>query len=160
MEKRDLILILTPYIIREQADLRTVFERKMEERQQYLDHYFVFSDNGDYEPPKDYSRANGLLEHVRQSYIEVDERRHLDDLTKPREVKTHTPGEPLEMPASLRSGAGASNAGGGGPDNSPAPPAVSPARERRNRETAGENGDGAPSVNPNPPARSVDRQEH
>ena len=172
IEKRNLILILTPYIIREQADLRTVFERKMEERQQYLDHYFVFSDNTDYEPPKDYSRANGLLENVRQAYINVEERRHLDDLTKPREVKTHTPGEPLEMPASVHSAAAAS--GGDGEGNAPAPPAVSPARERRNRETgAGENGgerggerggdgngsNGAPSVNVNPPARSVDRQE-
>jgi general secretion pathway protein D len=156
IEKRNLILILTPYIIREQSDLRTVFERKMEERQQYLDHYFVFSDNNDYEPPKDYSRANGLLENIRQSYINVDERRHLEDLTKPREVKTHTPGEPLEMPASLRSGGAASSGGGG--DGSPAPPAVTPARERRNRETS-ENGDGAPQVNPSPPARNVDRQE-
>jgi general secretion pathway protein D len=98
MEKRDLVLILTPYIIREQSDLRTVFERKMEERQQYLDHYFVFSDNRDYEPPKDYSRATGLLEHVRQSYLEVDERKHLDELTRPKAVLTHTPSEPLQVP--------------------------------------------------------------
>jgi general secretion pathway protein D len=102
VEKRNLILVLTPYIIREQSDLRAIFERKMQERQQYLDHYFVFSDNTDYEAPKDYSRANGLLENIRQSYQAVDERRHLDELTKPRDVKTHTPGEPLEMPDSGR----------------------------------------------------------
>ncbi|MBL9110735.1 MAG: type II secretion system secretin GspD, partial [Myxococcales bacterium] len=41
-EKRNLILILTPYIIRSQQDLRTVFERKMQERQEFLDRYFVF----------------------------------------------------------------------------------------------------------------------
>jgi general secretion pathway protein D len=162
IEKRNLILILTPYIIREQSDLRTVFERKMQERQQYLDHYFVFSDNGEYEPPKDYSRANGLLENVRQAYLNVEERRHLDDLTKPREVKTHTPGEPLEMPASVHSAAAASSGGEPEEGAAPARPATTPARERRNRETSGENnndGNGAPPVNVNPPARSVDRQE-
>ena len=65
MQKSNLILVLTPYIIREQSDLRTVFERKMQERQEFLDHYFVFSDQTEYEPPKDYSRTNGLLEDIR-----------------------------------------------------------------------------------------------
>ena len=33
-EKRNLVLVMTPYIIRNQQDLRTVFERKMQERQE------------------------------------------------------------------------------------------------------------------------------
>ena len=52
LQKSNLILVLTPYIIREQDDLRTVFERKMQERQEFLDHYFVFSDRHEYEPPR------------------------------------------------------------------------------------------------------------
>ena len=67
--RRNLILVLTPYIIREQDDLRTVFERKMQERQEFLDRYFVFTEQNEYEPPKDYSRTNGLLEDIRQSYL-------------------------------------------------------------------------------------------
>ena len=51
-----------------QADLRTIFERKMQERQEFLDRYFVFSDDHDYKPPKDYSRTNGLVEDIRQTY--------------------------------------------------------------------------------------------
>ena len=102
MKKTNLILILTPYIIREQADLRTIYERKMEERQQFLDRYFVFSDDSDYQPPKDYSRTNGLVEFIRQSYRSVEERKKLDDLLKPKEILQHEPSEPLEMPASPR----------------------------------------------------------
>ncbi len=98
LQKSNLILVLTPYIIREQADLRTVFERKMQERQEFLDHYFVFSDQTEYEPPKDYSRTNGLLEDIRRSYGEAAEQRRLDELTRPRELKTHEPGQPLELP--------------------------------------------------------------
>ena len=118
-EKRNLVLILTPYIIREQSDLRTVFERKMQERQEYLDRYFVFSDSNEYEPPKDYTRTNGLIEDIRQSYLNVEERKRLDELTRPRELKRHEPGEPLEMPAPRR-GAGAGAAPPEGP--TPAPP--------------------------------------
>jgi general secretion pathway protein D len=100
MQKTNLLLILTPFIIREQSDLRTVFERKMQERQEFLDRYFVFSDR-DYQPPHDWSRANGLLEEIRQSYISVEERKRLDDLAKPKEFRGHAPGEPLEMPATV-----------------------------------------------------------
>lgn len=97
-EKRNLVLVMTPYIIRNQQDLRTVFERKMQERQEYLDRYFVFSDSSDYKPPKDWSRTNGLVEDIRQSYFALEERKRLDEITKPRELKTHDPQRPLEMP--------------------------------------------------------------
>jgi general secretion pathway protein D len=110
VEKRNLVLVMTPYIIRNQQDLRTVFERKMQERQEYLDRYFVFSDS-DYKPPKDWSRTNGLVEDIRQSYFALDERKRLDEITKPRDVKTHDPQRPLEMPQ----GTTRSPGGPGGP---------------------------------------------
>jgi general secretion pathway protein D len=101
MEKSNLILILTPFIIREQSDLRTIFERKMQERQEFLDRYFVFSDKQEYIPPHDYSRTFGLLEDIRSSYHGVEERKILDEATRPKELRSHEPGEPLEMPATI-----------------------------------------------------------
>jgi general secretion pathway protein D len=106
LQKSNLILVLTPYIIREQADLRTVFERKMQERQEFLDHYFVFSDQTDYQPPKDYSRTNGLLEDIRESFAEVEDKRQLEELRLPSEMRTHEPGHPLELPAPAAIGPG------------------------------------------------------
>ena len=87
----------------------------MQERQEFLDHYFVFSDRHEYEPPKDYSRTNGLLEDIRQSYCDVDEQRRLDELTRPREMKTHEPGQPLELPSQRRTSTGDAAAAGAGP---------------------------------------------
>ncbi len=101
MEKSNLILILTPFIIREQSDLRTIFERKMQERQEFLDRYFIFSDKQEYIPPHDYSRTFGLLEDIRSSYHGVEERKILDEATRPKELVHHEPGEPLEMPATI-----------------------------------------------------------
>jgi general secretion pathway protein D len=101
MEKSNLILILTPFIIREQSDLRTIFERKMQERQEFLDRYFVFSDRQDYNPPHDFSRTYGLLEDIRANYRGIEEQRILDEATRPKELRGHDPGQPLEMPATL-----------------------------------------------------------
>lgn len=145
LQKSDLVLILTPYIIREQDDLRKVYERKMQERQEYLDHYFTFAENRDYEAPKDYSRTNGALELIRQSYMELDEDRRLEELKGPREVKMQSPVQPLELPAPV-GGEAASPGTGRAP---PAPPAP---------EGGGEKG-GAPSLNVAPPPRNVERQE-
>ena len=94
--KTNLLLVLTPYIIRDQRDLRTIFERKMQERQEFLDRYFVFSDQKKYEPPRDFSRTNGLLEDIRQSQLAVQEKKRLIEEAKPKEERTHKPGQPIE----------------------------------------------------------------
>ena len=154
MEKRNLVLILTPYIIRSQEDLRTVFERKMQERQEFLDRYFVFSDN-DYTPPRDYSRLNGLVEDIRQSYFAVEEKKRLDEITRPKELKSHDPQRPLEMPTGAARGGGRAASGDG-----PAPPMPADAPQPQPAVPA----QPAPTVPPvpgfNPPrVRNFDRIE-
>lgn len=101
-QKTNLVLVLTPYIIREQNDLRAIFERKMQERQEFLDRYFVFSDQTDYQPPKDYSRTTGLMEEIRLSYRAMDEQARLDELTRPKDIKGHLPSDPIELPVGPR----------------------------------------------------------
>ncbi len=147
MTKSNLILVLTPYIVREQADLRRVFERKMQERQEFLDHYFVFAEQQEYEPPKDYSRTNGLLEDVRQSYLEVDEQRRLEELTKPREMRTHEPGQPLELPAPVGAPGAAPHTGATPVNASPAPAPPAPGAPA------------SPQLNVAPPPRTFERIE-
>jgi general secretion pathway protein D len=70
-EKTNLILFLTPYIIRGPEDLRAIFERKLRERQEFIDRYFVFSDQG-YEPPMDYSRTRGLVSEILNTFEEIE----------------------------------------------------------------------------------------
>lgn len=153
MQKRNLVLILTPYIVRDQADLRAIFERKMQERQDFLDRYFVFSDN-DYRPPRDYARANGLVEEIRQAGFQVEERKKLDELTKPRELKSHDPGRPLEMPTPIRSQTQPS-APPPSPPGGTAPVTPPPANPL---PTNGE-APPPPNLRVNPPVRNLDRVE-
>jgi general secretion pathway protein D len=100
--KSNLLLILTPYVIRNQNDLRKIFERKMEERQEFLDRYFVF-EGENWEPPKDYSRTNGLVEDVRQAYFKVAEQERLEEESQPQHFE-HAPTEPIELPETVHAG--------------------------------------------------------
>ena len=150
VQKTNLILILTPFIIREQSDLRTVFERKMQERQEFLDRYFVF-EGADYQPPHDWSHSYGLLDDIRQSYRAVAERKALDEATRPKELKGHLPGEPLEMPANIHL------TGEGGA--SPAPPGERAERGERGPILDRERPDRAPPLNVAPAARHIERME-
>jgi general secretion pathway protein D len=97
-QKSNLLLILTPYVIRDQDDLRAIFERKMQERQEFLDRYFVFSDEN-WQPPEDYSRKNGLVESIRQSQIEEDDKQRILENARPHTPKTHDPVEPVPLPS-------------------------------------------------------------
>jgi general secretion pathway protein D len=70
-QKQNLLLFLTPYIVRSQADLRQIYERKMRERQEFLDRYFVFGSR-DYHPTVDYSRTRGLVSEIVKQVSEID----------------------------------------------------------------------------------------
>jgi general secretion pathway protein D len=65
---------LTPYVIRSPADLRTIYERKMRERQEFVDRYFVFTD-AEYEAPVDYSRTRGLIGEMFKEIAQLDSER-------------------------------------------------------------------------------------
>lgn len=121
--KTNLLLVLTPYVIRDQDDLRAIFERKMQERQEFLDRYFVFNEQTSWSPPNDYTRANGLVEDIRQSMLAVDEKARLEEEARPKGPRTHEPGQPIALPA--LGGAGRGGADGDGPApaiNAPATP--------------------------------------
>lgn len=130
--KTNLLLILTPHVIRAQEDLRRIFERKMQERQEFIDRYFVFTTDS-WEPPRDYSRTNGLVEDIRQAYFELDEKRRLEEELKPRELHEHAPGEAIDLPTNIK-GSGGGGGGRGNRGNRPAPaPAPAPEAPRQGR---------------------------
>jgi general secretion pathway protein D len=139
--KTNLLLILTPHVIHDQLDLRKIFERKMQERQEFLDRYFVFSGQ-DWVPPRDYSKANGLVEDIRQAYSQIEEQLRLEEESKPRVGREHLPTEPIELPGAVRT--------------SPSAPAVTPqqptpAPQRRPRTPRAAPGGAAPGAAPGAP---------
>lgn len=62
-EKVNLMLVLTPYIIRNPQDFRVIFERKMAERKDFADRFYGLID--DFKPEIDWSRKRGPMANYR-----------------------------------------------------------------------------------------------
>jgi general secretion pathway protein D len=109
-QKTNLLLVLTPHIVRDQTDLRRIFETKMQQRQEFIDRYTMFDETMPWEAPPDYTRTNGFLEHIRQTQLKEEERARLSAELKPRTDKQHEPTKPIPLPSIAGEGGG----GGGG----------------------------------------------
>jgi general secretion pathway protein D len=97
VDKDNLVLVLTPHIIRTEDDMREIFEQRMQERQEFVDHYFVFRDG----PPVgfDPKHGHGFLHELRASYLDVAERR---TIAPPPDgtVANHEPKPAFDLPSS------------------------------------------------------------
>jgi general secretion pathway protein D len=62
--KQDLLIVLTPYVIRAPEDLRRIFEQREAERREFLERCTAFSDETVYEANVDYKRKRGLLQEI------------------------------------------------------------------------------------------------
>jgi general secretion pathway protein D len=100
--KVSLLLILTPHVVESQADLRGIFERKMQQRQQFINRYFAFDDTLPWEPPQDYERAVGLLEHIRQSQLDLEAEAQWQQALADDEPQGHGRVEPLALPSKVK----------------------------------------------------------
>jgi general secretion pathway protein D len=88
-QKTNLLLFLTPYIIRDQSDYRRIFERKMAERAEFVKRFY--GDEENYSAPVDYTRKLGPLQRVERGV-------HLE-LSKVENGGTGAPDERVIGPA-------------------------------------------------------------
>jgi len=93
-QKTNLLLFLTPYVIRSPSDLRAIFERKMRERQEFIDRFFVFGDAG-YTPATDYSRTRGLVAEILNTIESLDEEQQMLEELRSRPPPEHVPRPPV-----------------------------------------------------------------
>jgi general secretion pathway protein D len=95
VEKRNLLLFLTPYIIQDPSDFQRIFKRKMQEHQEFLERFA--SHTKEYRTSIDYTKRHGLLEEVNQQVQALEhseaqearakaEKRHKEEREKKREV--------------------------------------------------------------------------
>ena len=131
--KTNLLLFLTPYIIRDQGDFRRIFERKMRERQQFVEQFY--GQVPGYDVAIDYSRKVGPLGRMKRA---------LDrELNKVENGGPGSAGEKVIRPTgdAVAPGAGVEGAPPTGDANPPGAVPQAPAVE----------GQQAPVVEPPPP---------
>jgi hypothetical protein len=65
-EPRAIALVVVPHVIRSDSDLRSIFERRMRQRQEALDRYFVFGGPSDARPHRDFAHSRGIVDQIRE----------------------------------------------------------------------------------------------
>ena len=75
-EKTNLLILLTPYIIKDQLDLENIRERKTREYKEFTQSFSNLNETK-YEPKVDYRRKRGLIEEINRSLESVEEDQEL-----------------------------------------------------------------------------------
>jgi len=84
-EKRNLLILLTPYIVKSQMDLEKIVERRVREQREFMRAYSGLSD-AEYRPDIDYQRKRGLVSEINKVVLQVeDDQRAIDELEQ-REI--------------------------------------------------------------------------
>ena len=71
-KKTNLLILLTPYIIKDQLDLQSIRERKTREREEFVRSFTTLNEMK-YEPKLDFRRKRGLIEEINRSVLSVEQ---------------------------------------------------------------------------------------
>lgn len=121
-QKTNLLIFLTPYIIKDQLDIQRIFERKIHERREFIEAFTAFEDRN-FQPDVDYSRKRGLIEEINQAVRAADEEDRL--LRESLERQGLFEEGPVELPPEARPHSAPAEGAPGSEETSP------PARPRR-----------------------------
>ncbi len=96
--KQDLLIVLTPYIIRGPDDMRRIHEQRERERLEYIERSTAFTGPG-YDEHVDYRRKRGLLEEINLTAVaaarDADAMRAAERALKPRRPSGEIALEPV-----------------------------------------------------------------
>jgi general secretion pathway protein D len=95
-QKTNLLLFLTPYIIRDEADYRRIFERKRKEQQEFIEQYYGRLPK--YEVAVDFTRKAGPYSRIRAAVKEESSRLENGGPGGPGEGFVTPPGAPRTGP--------------------------------------------------------------
>jgi general secretion pathway protein D len=71
-EKRNLLIVLTPYIVHNQTDLERIVERRIREQREFMRTFSTFHEV-EYRPEIDFRRKRGLIAEVNRRVHQVEE---------------------------------------------------------------------------------------
>jgi general secretion pathway protein D len=132
--KVNLLLFLTPYIIRDASDFRRIFERKMAERQRFVEEFY--GQVPGYDVPIDFARKPGPLAKMNQLVMREEmkvenggpglpgEQIYRPGATTPGGQQTPVPPGGTVAPSGTPPPPGSTAPTPGGPANAPAPPST------------------------------------
>ena len=97
-EKTNLLIVLTPYIIRDQTDLRRILKKKMEERREFIERYTSFKYK-EISADVDFRHKRGLLAEINRVAVQAEDEAKL--MEEARKASMPEDVEPVEMPTGM-----------------------------------------------------------
>jgi general secretion pathway protein D len=94
--KTNLLLFLTPYIIRDSSDFRRIFERKMAERQRFVEEFY--GELPRYDVAVDFDRKAGPLGKMNQASIQTQKAEAGIGLPGDQVIRPAGPPQPIPVP--------------------------------------------------------------
>jgi general secretion pathway protein D len=70
--KTNLLILITPYIVKDQLDLQQIRERKVRERDEFVRSFTTLNEMK-YQPRIDYRRKRGMIEEINRSILSVEQ---------------------------------------------------------------------------------------
>jgi general secretion pathway protein D len=120
VQKTNILIALTPYVITDQSDLRRVLEKKLKERREFVER-FGTQDVVTPEAEIDYRRKRGMLEEINRAAKELaDEDLQIQQLRE----RTLEESGPMDLPPALRAPGSAPIPGSTSGNGAPAEPSM------------------------------------
>ncbi len=94
--KRNLLIFLTPYIIRSSEDFRNIFKHKMAQRREFIERYTAFEYHR-VDPHLDWSRTNGAIAEINAQLKAAVHEQELREASQGPEVVVHGAKEPIRF---------------------------------------------------------------
>lgn len=117
IQKTNILIALTPYVVSDQADLRRILEKKLKERREFVDR-FGKQDVVNPEASIDYRRKRGMLEEINRAGREIEEEEA--EMQRIRERDAIDEAGPVDMPTGGQPTGGGGTAPVGGSGTTPA----------------------------------------
>lgn len=95
LEKRNLLMVITPYIIEDPEDLKKIHERKMEEIREFAE--YLATKKREYEGHINYEKKHGALEEMRQVIEKVKKEKEMLEKIKFEEIEQVGPAESHDL---------------------------------------------------------------
>ena len=89
-QKQNLLIFLTPYIIRKEEDFRHIFNRKMAERREFIERWTAF-DHHRVDPHLDWTRTSGVVSEVNRVVKRAEDDEALRKLSEINTDVAHDP---------------------------------------------------------------------
>jgi general secretion pathway protein D len=118
VQKTNILIALTPYVITDQSDLRRVLEKKLKERREFVER-FGKQEIVNPEATIDYRRKRGMLEEINRTAKDVEGEEH--EMQRQIEIDAVEEASQLEPSAGPRPSGGGSGPDAPGVSGPPAP---------------------------------------